>query len=160
MIAPGFLGQFHGNSCYLDLRTRAAFRDAFDRMPIAIAAGETHQAIDIGRIRTQHPVNMALFFNKLLPVEGPQGAQAGDTVAHRDLIGGLRLAVQMDDAFHGLPVFNQPLVQPADSDGDLPDASLQPLSVFGDKAVAESRFTFDELRENHDHLFRIAIKRG
>ncbi len=61
-----------------DLRHRADLGKAFDDMAIAISRGEIHAAIDAMWILTQRPLDDAVVFGKLAPIERTERAQTAD----------------------------------------------------------------------------------
>jgi len=106
-------GQLDGAPGHVGFRKLSVPGQKLDGMPVTIARGKIHQAVNIGRIGQQRRLHQAQAFHELFPVHGAQKTQAGDTVADGNLVGGLVLTVQLDELFDGQTLLAQPLLEPA-----------------------------------------------
>src|SRR5437660_238130 len=79
---------------------------------IASSSQEIHPLVNAGRVRTQSLIDQADGFDELAPVHGAQEAQAGNAMADGNLIGGLVLALEVNQRLDGQAVFCQALLQP------------------------------------------------
>ena len=87
--------------------------DGLDRMAITIAGDKIHLPVNPGRIEAQRLLDLAHVLHKLLPVHGAQETQAGDAVADGNLVGGLVLALEVDQLLDGKSLLHEPLLEPA-----------------------------------------------
>ena len=89
-----------------------AFTNALDHVAIAIARGEIHSRINLGRIFGQLWIDQAYFFKELFPIEGRQQPHAGDDVAYSNLGGRLPMMFFMNDLLERNSLFGQLLLEP------------------------------------------------
>ena len=61
------------------------FGDTFDCMSIAVARRKRHQAIEVGRIGTEHGFHHALLLDEHTPIALADTAQTHDAVGHHEL---------------------------------------------------------------------------
>ena len=61
------------------------FGDTFDGMSIAVARRKRHQAIEVGRIGTEHGFHHALLLDEHTPIALADTAQTHDAVGHHEL---------------------------------------------------------------------------
>src|SRR5262249_14962904 len=85
----GVAGKLNRLAGYFFLAKAGAAGQFFDNVPIAVARGEGHVGVHFGRVESQRVFDDALGFNKLPPIGCAERAQAGDTVADRNLVGRL-----------------------------------------------------------------------
>ena len=67
-------------------------RDPLDAGAVAVAGGEVHPGIHVGRIITERLFHDAVAGDEVAPIVDREKPQAADAVADRHLIGGVRLA--------------------------------------------------------------------
>ena len=78
------------------LRFACRLRQLFDRLAIAIAAAEIHQAVHSGRVALEHLFDEAHALEELAPVERLHQTQAANQVRDRRLLRGLVLPFRAD----------------------------------------------------------------
>lgn len=78
------------------------FRDLFDRMPVAIAAGEVHARIHTGGIALQDLLDQTDALEELAPVERRDEAEAPDQVGHERLLARLMPRFRTNRVLHRL----------------------------------------------------------
>ena len=86
--------------------------NGLDRMAIAIAGEKIHFPVNPGGVEAQRLLDLAHGLDELAPVQGAQETQAVDGMADRDLVGGLVLALQVDQLLDGKPLLREPLLKP------------------------------------------------
>ena len=86
-------------------------RQRLDRVPVAIAAGELHAAVDAGRVALQDLFDQADALDVLVPIERGAKPKAGDGVAHREVAHRLSLMLRPHGLLHRGAGGIQPLLQ-------------------------------------------------
>ena len=101
-ILPGAVGgQLDGALRDFRFRKLTVPGQKLDRMPIAIARGKIHHAINVGRIGQQSRLDQTQAFHELFPVHGAQETKTGNAVADGNLVGRLILTFQLNELFDG-----------------------------------------------------------
>ena len=100
-----------GAQCDPDLRLTGGVGQRFHRVAVAVAAREVHAAVDTGRVALEDALDQADVLDVLVPVDGGAQPQAGDGVAHRDVVHRLSLMLGAHGVFHRGPARFQPLLQ-------------------------------------------------
>ena len=144
----------------LAFRPVAVPGEKFDRVAIAVARRKIHLAIDAGRVGAQGLLDQAQRLHERLPVHGAQQAQAGNAVAHGDLVGRLILAFQLDPLFDRQPLFGEPLLQPAAREMQRRALPRQTLAEFRHEGTGEGQVGLRHVG-HHDHeVRRIFFRHG
>ncbi len=93
----------------------ARVRECLDRVPVAIAAHELHTAVHSGRIASQDLLDQADVLDVVVPVERGAQPEAGNGVAHRNVVHRLSLMLGahgvLDRGARGIQAFLQLLSQ-------------------------------------------------
>ena len=81
-------------------------------MAITIAGEEVHGPVHPGGVEAERLLDLAHGLDKLAPIQGAQEAQAVDGMTDRDLVGGLVLALELDQLVDEQPLVREPLLEP------------------------------------------------
>ena len=81
------------------------------RVPVAVAARELHAAVDAGRVALEDALDQTHVLDVLVPVDRGAQPQAGDGVAHREVIHRLPLMLGAHRRFHRRAGGIEPLLQ-------------------------------------------------
>ena len=106
------------------LRPAAPLGDLLDGMAVTVASGEVHFGVEMRRILAQRLLDQAMLFDKFTPIVRAEKPEAGDAVAHRNLVGGLRLTFGRDQPFGRQPLFRQPVFEPTVGESEMRAVSL------------------------------------
>src|ERR1035437_8355701 len=107
LFASTRFGQFDGFLCDFVLQQLTAPRKIFNRMAISIASGEIHFPVNSGRVEAQSLLDPAQGLDKLAPVQSAQEPQTVNGMTDGNLVGGLVLALQMDQLLHEKPLVGE-----------------------------------------------------
>ncbi len=135
----------------------AALGQALDDMPIMVARGEIHVAVDVGRIAAQGMVHNAVALDEFAPVGRGEESQASDGVADRDLVGRLALVFGLDQSFDRLAAFAQPLLDPVHHQGQRLMAPLDAPRKLSDEGWGQRIARLREVRQGDDQLCRLVL---
>ena len=156
---PGAVrGQLDGAPRDVRLRKLAVPGQELDRMAIAIAGCKIHLAVNPGRVGAQCLLDQTQGLHELLPVHGAQETKTGNTVADGNLVGGLILALQLDELFDGQPLFNQPLFEPTARQMQDRTLERQTLAEFRHERTGEGKIGFRHVRHHHHELGRVLLR--
>ena len=89
----GLARTFDGAQRHADLRLAVRVGDLLDGVPVAIAAREVHAPVDARRVAAQDLLHTARVLDVLVPVQRRTQPQAGERVAHRDVVHRLALVL-------------------------------------------------------------------
>ena len=112
VLGPGQGNRAPGN---IGLQNVAATRQFLDRLAITVAAAEVLAGVNTCRILTQHVIDQADLLEEYVPVQCRQHAQAGDAIAHADLVPGLALRFAPEHLIGVGAVTAQVALQPVDT---------------------------------------------
>ena len=96
----GFAREFDGLAGYLAFGQRTGLCQPFDGVPVAVAGGEVHLAVDSGRVLPQRLLDQTHSFDEFPPIGGTQESQALNGVADGNLVAGLLLILKLDQLFN------------------------------------------------------------
>ena len=130
-----------------------AFRHPFDRVPVAVAAGEVHRGVH--GILAQRALDHAHRLDELAPVGRAQQAQAADAVAHRDLVGSLLLGFGLHQLLDGRTGFGKPLLDPGERQCERGALPLQPARQLSDERAHHRRVRARHVGNHQDQALRV-----
>ena len=138
-------------------RELAFLRDLFNGVPVSIARGEIHRAVDAGRIFAQLEFDRAHGFDERAPVDRAEKTQAADAVADRDLAGGLALRFDLDQLLDGGAVLGQSLLDPRQRQGQRRALALQAACQLGDKRTQHRRCRTRHVGDDENQTLRVRL---
>jgi hypothetical protein len=133
-------------------------RQRLDGMTVAVARGEIHRPVNIGRIGPENRLHEAKRLDEVLPIRGPEKTQARDTVAHGDLGGGLVLTFKLDQVLDGETEGGEPLLQPTASEMEHRTLAGQALAELRHKRTGDRRIGFLQIRDDDDESGGIFLR--
>jgi len=153
--------RFHGE-CERRLGHRilagfAVARDALDGVAVGVAGGEVHPGIHAGRVGAQRAFHAGEGLDELAPVGGGEQAQAADAVAHGHLFGGLVLRLELHELLGAAVVLGQPLLQPAQGQGQRRGVAVQPAHQFRHERRRHGRLGTRHVGHHQDQSLRVAL---
>jgi hypothetical protein len=131
--------QLHRGARHLGLVGVDVAGDALDSVAVAVAGGEIHARIDVGRIVAKRLLDLRQRLDELAPVHRGEQPQAADAVAHRDLRRGLRLRLELHQLLDRLVAFAEMLLDPGQRQRKRSAAAMQPARQFGDEGCSHRR---------------------
>ena len=158
-LLPGAVrGQLDGPPRDVRFGELAVPGQELDRMAIAIAGRKIHLAVNAGRVGAQRLLDQTQGLHELLPIHGAQETKTGNTVADGNLVGGLILALQMDQLFDGQPLFHEPLFEPAARQMQHRTLARQTLAEFRHERTGDGKIGFRHVRHHHHEVRRILFR--
>ncbi len=148
--------QFDRLAGYLALGQVALLRYPLNCMAVSIAGGKIHPAIDAAWILPQRVLDDALRLHECAPVGCAENPETANTVADRDLVGGLLLVLGLHEVLDGQTRFRQAQLDPGQGQCQGGPASLQAPRELGDEAADHRRIRARHVGDHQDQALGIA----
>ena len=150
-------GQIDCRRGHLGLGQRAGARQPLDRVAVGVAGREVHVDVDVDGVALQRLLDHRQRLDELAPIHGPQGAQAADAVAHRDLVGGLVLRLDLHQLLDRQAGFGQPLLDPGQRQRQRRTAALQPARQLGHEGAGQRRVRTRHVGDDQDQALGVLL---
>ena len=99
----------------------------------------------------------AVLLDEIAPVVGAEKPQAGDAIAHRNLIGGLGLPIRPHKLFDGETLLGNALLQPTIREGEVGTLALQVTRDLGKESARQRRIGPRHVRHHQDQVGRVLL---
>ncbi len=151
-------GQLDGLLRHLRLQELAVAGNGLDRMAIAIASEKIHFPVNPGGVQAQRLIDLAHGLDKLTPVQSAQETQTVDGVTDGDLVGGLVLALELDQLLDGKSLVREPLLEPGPRQVHRRALAGQPLRELRHKSAGQRQGGLCHLGDHHHEVRGILLR--
>ncbi len=133
----------------------AALRDLLHGVAIAITGGKIHPLVRAAWVFAQCFLDDAHCLDKFAPVRRSEKTETADTVAHRELIGGLSLVFRAHTLFDRPARLGQALFDPGERQRQRRPLALQTTSKLRDERTLHRRIRARHVGDHEDQTLRI-----
>jgi hypothetical protein len=138
----------------------ARLRDPLHDVPVLVAGGEVHPAVEAARILAQLLLHDAHRLDEVAPVHGAQESQAADGVADGDLRARLLLGVGLHQVLDRESRLGQALLDPGERQRESRALSLQAPRELGDERAHHRRVRTRHVGDHQDQVAGIVLGGG
>jgi hypothetical protein len=142
---------------HVAFRHGARARDRLDDVPVAVAGGEVHAAVEAARVVAQRRFDDAHRLDEVAPVGGAEEAQAADRVADRHLGARLLLRFDLHELLDRQMRLGEALLDPGQRQRERRALALQPARELGDERARHRRARARHVGGHDDQALGIAL---